>query len=291
MTALFYTLMFLLPLRAQQQGYPPAAPSAPNPFAPIHVRGNLYQTTGSVGNAFFYVGKEETLIIDATITTQTAKMLLSAIKGISDKPIRRVILTHSDGDHVNGLAAFPPNLTIISHENTRQLMADANKTAPVKIPLPNVTFKNDLSLFMDDVEIRLLYFGPAHTSGDIAVLFPAEKAVIVGDLIFIGRDPLVHRAKNGSSFGLIAALKAVLQLDADIYLSGHSEPVNRKTVENLLAMIEEKQARVKALAQEGKSLEDVKRIMGVEDAPARPGGRRWQSLVEVIFLELTEKKE
>lgn len=290
MIALFYTLLFLLPLRAQQPGYPPATPSVTNPFAPIQVRGNLYQTTGSVGNAFFYIGKEETLVIDATVTSQTAEMLLSAIKSITDKPVRRVIITHSDGDHVNGLAAFPPNLTIISHENTRQLMADANSEAKTKIPLPNVTFKDQLSLYLDGMEIRLLYFGPAHTSGDIVVLFPEEKAAIVGDLIFIGRDPLIHRAKDGNSFGLVAALKAILELDADIYLSGHSDPVDRKTVETLLAQIEEKQAKIKALVQDGKSLDDVKKIMGVVDAPARPGGRRWLSLAEVIYLELTEKK-
>lgn len=290
MIALFYTLLFLLPLRAQQQGYPPATPSVTNPFAPIQVRGNLYQTTGSVGNAFFYIGKEETLVIDATVTSETARQLFMHIQKISGNPVRRVILTHSDQDHVGGLISFPPNLTIISHENTRQLMADANETAQTKIPLPNVTFKDQLSLYLDGMEIRLLYFGPAHTSGDIVVLFPVEKAAIVGDLVFIGRDPLIHRAKNGSSFGLVAALKAILQLDADIYLSGHSNPIERNTVKNLLAQIEDKQAKIKALAQDGKSLEDVKNIMGVADAPARPGGRRWQSLVEVIYLELTEKK-
>jgi cyclase len=42
--------------------------------------------------------------------------------------------------------------------------------------------------------------------------------------------------------------------------------------------------------KEGKTLEQVKKIFDIEDRPARPGGMRSMSLVEVIYLELTEKK-
>ena len=45
-----------------------------------------------------------------------------------------------------------------------------------------------------------------------------------------------------------------------------------------------------ALIEEGKTLAEIKKIFKVEDRPARPGGRRWLSLVEVIYLELTENK-
>jgi len=39
--------------------------------------------------------------------------------------------------------------------------------------------------------------------------------------------------------------------------------------------------------KEEKTLEQVKKIFIIEN---QPGGRRWMSLVEVIYLELTEKK-
>ena len=55
---------------------------------------------------------------------------------------------------------------------------------------------------------------------------------------------------------------------------------------SLLAYVEEKQIRIKALVKEGKTLDQVKKIFNIED---RPGGMRWMSLVEVIYLELTEK--
>jgi glyoxylase-like metal-dependent hydrolase (beta-lactamase superfamily II) len=215
--------------------------------------------------------------------------MLAEIKKVTEKPVRRVILTHSDGDHVNGLAGFPPHLTIISHASGRQDMARANAAATTKLPLPNETFSKDMTLFVGDTEVQLRYFGPAHTSSDVVIYIPAEKVAIVGDLVFVGRDPLIHAGKHGSSFGLVSVLKALLEVDADLFLSGHAEGVDKKAIEALIAQIEQKQAKVKALVAQGKTLAEVREAFAA-DQPATPGGRRWPSLVEIIYQELTEKK-
>ncbi len=55
-----------------------------------------------------------------------------------------------------------------------------------------------------------------------------------------------------------------------------------------MTSIEEKQEKIKALAKEGKTLDAIKKIFNVEDRPS-PTGRRWMSLVEVIYLDITEK--
>ncbi len=277
-------------LRAQQQDQPSRGRPASEPVIAKHVRGNLYQVSGGIGNTFFYVGPDEVLVIDAKINAEAASQMLAEIKKVTDKPVQSVVLTHSDGDHVNGLVGFPPNLTIISHTNTRQDIAQANAAATTKLPLPNETFSRDMTLFVGDTEVQLLYYGPAHTNGDIVIYIPAEKTAIVGDLVFIGRDPLIHANKHGSSFGLVTVLKAIIQLDADVFLSGHADGVDKKAIEALIAQIEEKQIKVKALVQEGKTLAEVKAAFAGADQPATPGGRRWPSLVEIIYQELTEKK-
>ncbi len=275
---------------AQQPNQSLPSRPASEPVATKHVRGNLYQVSGGIGNAFFYVGPNEVLVIDAKISAEAAAQMLAEIKKVTDKPLRRVVLTHSDADHVNGLAGFPPRLTIISHANGRQDIAQANAAATTKLPLPNETFSRDLNLYLDDTEVQLLYYGPAHTNSDIVIYIPSEKAAIVGDLLFVGRDPLIHANKHGSSFGLVSALKALIQLDADIFLSGHADGVDKKTIAALIAQIEQKQVKVKALVQEGKSLAEVKNAFAGPDQPATPGSRRWPSLVEIIYQELTENK-
>ncbi|HUS91430.1 MAG TPA: MBL fold metallo-hydrolase [Phycisphaerae bacterium] len=271
-------------LGAAQPDRPARNRSRSEALAAKPVRGSLYQVTGGGGNSFFYVGPDEVLVVDAKTTTPAAGQALAAIRKVTDKPVRRILLTHSDGDHVNGLAGYPSALTIISHANARQDIAQANTAATAKLPLPNETFVKQLSLYLGDVEVQLHHFGPAHTNGDVVVYIPSEKVAIVGDLVFVGRDPLIHAHKKGSSFGLVSVLKSLLQLDADVFLSGHSDPVDRKTVEALAAEIQQKQAKVKALVQEGKTLDEVKAAFGIA------GGGRWPSLVEIIYRELTAKK-
>jgi hypothetical protein len=75
-----------------------------------------------------------------------------------------------------------------------------------------------------------------------------------------------------------------------VFLSGHADGVDKKAIEALVTQVEQKQAKVKVLVQQGKTLAEVKQALGDADQPARPGGRQWPSLVEIIYQELTEKE-
>lgn len=290
-----FSLFFLgliSPSLAQQQTSQQAQPLKQEvpPISAQSVKGNIYQIKGGVGaNTGFFIGEKEVLAIDAKMTEDSAKQMIAEIKKLTPHPFSYIILTHSDGDHVNGLVGFPQGTNIISHEKTRAHMSKAFQSAQERAYLPNITFSNRLSLYIGGVprgtRIDLLYFGPAHTDGDAVVYFPAEKVAFIGDLIFIGRDPLIHRSKNGSSFGLVKVLKGILNLDAEIFVHGHGDLATKKDIQNLMQSVEEKQIRIQALVKEGKTLGQVQKIFNIEDR-----GMRRMSLVEVVYLELTEKK-
>jgi glyoxylase-like metal-dependent hydrolase (beta-lactamase superfamily II) len=219
--------------------------------------------------------------------------MLEEIKKLTPNPVTRVILTHSDRDHVNGLAGFPKGLTIVAQAQCKKEMAEAFKD-PALLELreymPTQVFDDSLDLKINQEPIRLLHFGPAHTSGDTVVLFPTEKVAFIGDLAFIGRDPLVHRQKGGTSLGYAATLKKIIELGAETYVSGHNDPLTTADLQGLLSAIKEKQAKVKALIAEGKSLEDIKAAFGIADQAGATAGRRFPSLVEVIYFDLTGKR-
>ena len=272
---------------------PPQPQQQPGPLSVEPLRGGVYWVKGGSGaNTGFIIGQKEVIVIDAKMTEESAQAMLAEIKKLTPNPVKYIVLTHSDGDHVNGLAGFPQGLTIAAHTNTRKDMEEAfqdPKMSALLPYLPNETFTSDRPLNIDGVRMNLLHFGPAHTSGDLVVYLPDQRIAFVGDLVFIGRDPLIHRQKGGTSFGLVQTLQKILALDADIFISGHSDPLTKADIQGLLASIEEKQAKVKVLIQQGKSLEEIKSALGIAEAPA-PGGRRWPSLVETIYLDLTEKK-
>ena len=117
------------------------------------------------------------------------------------------------------------------------------------------------------------------------VYLPEQKLAFVGDLLFVGRDPLIHRQKGGTSFGLVQVLRKMLALDADTFLSGHADPLTKADIRTLLASIEDKQAKVKALVAQGKSQDEVRSAMG---APAAAG--RFPGLIDIIYQEVAEKK-
>ena len=251
------------------------------------VADRLYLVTGGAGaNTGFYTGSKEVIVIDAKMTPESAKAMLAAIANVSQKPVTTIILTHSDRDHVGGLSGMPEGVRIIAHANSRIHMEEA---AVPQSHLPSLAFTDSLTLYTDNMPIKLLYFGPAHTNGDVVVFFPALRTAFVGDLLFFGRDPLIHLAKHGTSFGLINVLQSLLLLDADTFISGHAEPVTKKEIRELMVGIQEKQERVRGLIREGKTLAEVKQAFGIDDTPAKPGTMKFPSLAEVIYTELCRK--
>lgn len=279
-------LMSALPVHGQQQKpQPPQYRQEPAPISVHEISKHVYEVRDGVGaNCAFIVGDREVYVVDAKMTDQSAKDMIRAIKEITDKPISHLLITHSDGDHVNGIPGFPEDIDIIAHDHSAGHMKEANETGQVKIPLPNETFFNRMNMYSGSLEINLLYFGPAHTDGDIVIHIPGDNVAILGDLFFMGRDPLIHMHKNGSSKGLAKVLQGIIDLDADTYLSGHTDPVKKAEIESLHKSLIEKREKVMAMVKEGKSLDQVKEAF---DIPL--GESRWRSLVEVMYLELTKE--
>jgi cyclase len=261
-------------------------------FTAEKIADNIYIVKGGMANTGFVVGEKEVAAIDAEMTADQAQKMIEEIKKITPKPLTRLILTHSDGDHVNGLAGFPRGIEIVSSAVAKKEMEEAFKapnSQALQPFLPTRTFTDKMDIDLAPERIQLLHFGPAHTSGDAVVFFPARKIAFVGDLVFIGRDPLIHRIKGGTSSGLIKTLEALLRLDADKFVPGHGNIVAKSDIEAEKKSLQEKQEKVKSLIKEGKSLDDVKKEFGIPVSAPKPGGFSFPSVVEVMYLELSGK--
>ncbi len=271
-------IALVFPLYTQEQRETP-------PLKITKVTESLYEVTGGSGaNTGFFIGKNQVVVIDAKMSKESAVQMIEEIKKFTQKPVKCVILTHSDGDHVNGLSGFPKGIDIISHRNSYQHMDKAFEDQELREHLPNITFSDELNLYIGKEKIKLLYFYPAHTDGDIIVFFPEQKVAFIGDLIFLDRDPLIHKHKNGNSFGLVKTLKGILELEADTFIHGHGDIAHRKDIKVFVDSLEKKQIRIKNLIKEGKSLEEVKKEFGIEESQSRR-----PSIVEIIYQELKNK--
>jgi cyclase len=153
--------------------------------------------------------------------------------------------------------------------------------------LPTKTYAKTDKLTDDGVHIRLYHWANAHTSGDTIVYLPDEKIVFGGDLLVTNRpDTLIHLEKNGSAAGWIENAKGMVGLDADTYLTGQDD------LQKKLAFIEDKYNKIKTMAAQGKSLDEIKTSLGepTEAPPPNPNGAPpAATLTEVIYKEVAKK--
>ena len=269
---------------------PPAAP-----FVTHQLTTNVFWIEGGGGNSGVIIGNKGVIVVDAKTTPDGGKELVEDIAKITPKRISTVILTHSDGDHVNGLASFPPGIKIFAHENNKKeqeaALAAGGRGAPPADHLPtDVVSKNKTSLKIDGIQFELYHWAPAHTSGDLVVYLPAEKIVFTGDIIAAQLpDPLIHLEKHGSSEGWITTTKGILALNATQFVPGHGNVQAKADIQKRLAGAEAKRAKIKDLVAQGKSLEEIKSAVG--DTPPAAGGRgpRFPTFTEVVYRELTNK--
>jgi glyoxylase-like metal-dependent hydrolase (beta-lactamase superfamily II) len=286
-------VLFLAGVALCQQDPRQGQEQAPVTLQPI-TRSVLLVKGGSGANSGLIVGKGEVIAVDAKMNAESIQDMLAELKKLMPFPVTKIILTLSDADHINGLPGFPRGLEIISQEQVKADMIKAAADLPALADyLPTVAFKDEMTFKTGQATITIDHYGPAHTNGDAVVYVDAEKVAFVGDLVFIGRDPIINRSKNGSSFGLVKTLRAILGHRPHIenFIPGHGDMIMRIEMENLARSIEIKQAKIKTFIAEGKSLDEIKKILHIEERPSASGKPRFPSLVEVIYQELTESKK
>jgi alkyl sulfatase BDS1-like metallo-beta-lactamase superfamily hydrolase len=73
----------------------------------IKLSDGIYTAVGyAASNAHMIEGHNSVTIIDTTETTKAAENILAAFRQITDKPIARIIYTHSHRDHISGAKVF-----------------------------------------------------------------------------------------------------------------------------------------------------------------------------------------
>jgi len=214
-----------------------------------------------------YIGDNGVLVIDAKMNKSSVDQTIAEIEKITDKPIKYLVNTHSDGDHIWGNQYFPQTITFIAHENCRKELFHPRRDGtpsewnkPELMPfMPSITFRDKMDIYLGSKKVELWYFGVGHTTGDAVVYFPEEKTAFLGDQIFWGRPQLIHSYKGGNSFEHVKTLTKMLEtLDAEKYCSGHSEILDRQAIRKHIGEMKARQEKVKSLIEKNKTLEEIK---------------------------------
>jgi len=218
-------------VKAAQQ--PPPQPSVDN-LTVEKVKDNLFVLRGGGGNTAMFVTSNGVTLVD-TKNPGWGQLLLDKVKTLTDKPVTRVINTHTHYDHTSGNVAMPATVEIVAHEMTSKNLAAGNPVTGLGAT-PNVfkdnpgkglikrTFSDKLTIGSGADQINLYYFGPAHTGGDAFVEFPALRVMHVGDTFPNKGMPIMDKSNGGSGVEYANTIaKAVAGVpNVDWIINGHT---------------------------------------------------------------------
>jgi glyoxylase-like metal-dependent hydrolase (beta-lactamase superfamily II) len=186
--------------------------------------------------------------------------IIKLLRTVTNQPVKYVISTHYHGDHSGGNAKLQAmNAIVVASDNARARMVAVNQSGQ-----PNVTAAGPISLFIGGKTIEVHPVGPAHTNGDVVVLFPDYRVLAAGDIFANGPGTsaqLVDYAGGGSAKAWPKAVEQALELDFDTVVPGHGLVSKRADLQTYLARTERFSATLAELARQKKSKADFEAVV------------------------------
>jgi cyclase len=256
----------------------------PPPLTLNKVKDDLYNIEGDGGNVAVYVTGEGVILVDDKFE-QDHEGIVAKVKSVTDQPVKYVLSTHHHADHSGGNAKFLPTAEIISTANARaNIVEHKQSNAPPGVEPARVVFTEECSVFLGGKEVRSRHFGRGHTNGDAIVYFPALRTIHTGDMM-AGVTPLIDYPGGGSIVEWTKTLDAAMKLDFDTVIPGHGAVTTKTGLLTYRNNIEKLRNRAAGLIHEGKSQEEVGKVMVAEFSWA-PGGLQMQWSLPGMMAEL-----
>jgi glyoxylase-like metal-dependent hydrolase (beta-lactamase superfamily II) len=246
----------------------------PPPVEVSHITGSLHQLrcNGNVG-VVASIGEDGTLLVD-TGYAATASAVQEELGKLGSGPVRIILNTHGDGDHVGGNAALGDEAVIIAHPGVHRQMGRYFALPTVNTAgLPMVTLQEDATIYFNNDVIHLLQVPGGHTAGDVVVHFTKSKVACIGDLVLVGTFPNADPARGGDAQRLIEVLtrlQKILPADTTL-LAAHGGAFTMAELEAYIDMIKSTVAAVATELAAGRSLAEI-----VEQNPLAPWSE-WES--------------
>lgn len=213
------------------------------------IRSNVYRFTAGNYRSVFMVTDAGILVTDP-ISKEASTWLKQELARRFDKPISFVVYSHNHPDHVYGGEVFEQEgVQFVSHQLAREDLVHTK----AQTRIPNLVFKDEMVLYLDDSQVRLRYHGRNNGRGSISMLFEPAGVLHVVDWIVLGRMP--YKDLQGYDIqGMIDSTREVLNMDFDVFVGGHAQTGKKEDVEKYLGYLEALYNSVRDGIRAGKDL-------------------------------------
>ncbi|WP_019025101.1 MULTISPECIES: rhodanese-like domain-containing protein [unclassified Thioalkalivibrio] len=235
---------------------------------------STYENSGHNNNLSFIITDDGVVVMNAGDNYLLAQSLHEEIKKRTDQPVKYVVLENAQGHAMLGMTYWQEQgATVIAHEDAareieqngrRSLEGAPNRTRDkaflTELGTPDKIFEDRVELDMGGEIIEVLFLGPAHAPGDIALWAPDRKTLITGDLAF--HERMLPIFEYTDTAGWIETWDKLEAIEADYIIPGHGGPVTdfeqlRKYTRDYLVFLREE---VQEILDTGGTLNDAYNI-------------------------------
>ncbi len=255
--------------------------------------GYFEEKGGTIG---WSIRKNAVSVVDTQFPDQAKNLLAEIDKYHKGQKIDLLINTHHHGDHTSGNIVLKDRIGVhVAHENAinhyKRVAAEQN--AMDKAVFPTVSFSDTTRFEVGDEDIRLYYFGPAHTNGDAVVHYEKANVAHLADLIFNRRFPYIDKTAGANIQSWVQVLDKVLHTFSKdtVFIFGHKGEGYQVTgnVEDVRAFqnyLEKLLEFGQSCIVSGRSLAEVK-----AGTVVIPGAEEWKGdgigrSLDAVFAEL-----
>ena len=200
----------------------------------LHVQGNIYLIAGAGGNIVVQAGDDGVLMVDTGYEKMSDKVM-AALKKISAKPIRDIVLTTLADDHTGANETFVkagsvnqagpgigqrPNIAdLIGSGDLLRIMTEIG---PDKISVnrwpPKTFLTKSMDFYMNDEPVIIMHIPEANTGGDSMVWFRKSDVLVTGDIFDETSFPHIDLEHGGGINGIIEGLNQLLEITVPKHL-------------------------------------------------------------------------
>jgi glyoxylase-like metal-dependent hydrolase (beta-lactamase superfamily II) len=199
----------------------PVPPAAKGPAIPAagyliqEIADRVYWLTDGLYQMIFVTTADGVVAVDAPPTI--GKNILRAIGTVTTARVTHAIYSHHHADHSGAMTLYQ-GARLYAHQDVAALLA---QTRDPNRPLPDVTFAERLTVRAGEDIVELAYHGPNHSPGNIFVSLPAQRVLMLVDVVFPGWVPFAYLAESQNIPGWLEAPAQVLRYPFDTYVGGH----------------------------------------------------------------------
>ena len=221
--SLLVACLFALPVQAQERDDSRRKPAERNRSGTLRqlIPGHHVFSSTSF-NSGVIATSEGVVVLDALSSEAIARQEREIIASQLKQPVRFLVSSTFHNNYTWGNVAYQ-DVIKIGHEDYRadllvQMQRDHASPEEQKARLPQITYRDRLTIHLGGKEIQVLYLGKGHTRSDSIIFVPQDRIAYVSELFFSDQFLYIN---DGYGVSWLKTLDAVEALPADIFVPGH----------------------------------------------------------------------